>query len=266
MSASPPATRPPRPGWPVRVGLALLRSLEVTALVLALLLTPLWCSVPTDVERLARERPTTTATIERRRAAARAHDEAFALDWRWRDLDQIAVVLRRAVMMAEDFYFTSHHGVDWGQTLGAIVDNLGSGGQSMGGSTITPAAGQEPLPVTGANAAPQGRRDAHRRTARAGAQQAPHHRAVPEHHRARRRHLRRRGRGAALVRCAGVGAQPRPRRCAWRSCCRRRYATARPRCRRRSPRTPAGCCTACARAASSARPSCTTGLLDLGPP
>jgi monofunctional biosynthetic peptidoglycan transglycosylase len=137
MSASPPATRPPRPGWPVRVGLALLRSLEVTALVLALLLTPLWCSVPTDVERLARERPTTTATIERRRAAARAHDEAFALDWRWRDLDQIAVVLRRAVMMAEDFYFTSHHGVDWGQTLGAIVDNLGSGGQSMGGSTIT---------------------------------------------------------------------------------------------------------------------------------
>lgn len=137
MSASPPAADLPRPRRLVRVGRLALRGLEVAALVLALLLTPLWCSVPTDVDRLAHERPTTTATIERRRAAARARGDVFTPDWRWRDLDQIAVVLRRAVMMAEDFYFTSHHGVDWGQTVGAVLDNVRSGGQSMGGSTIT---------------------------------------------------------------------------------------------------------------------------------
>lgn len=54
-----------------------------------------------------------------------------------RSLSKIAPIMQKAIIDVEDVRFYEHHGIDWRGTLRAFVTNLGSGGVSQGGSTIT---------------------------------------------------------------------------------------------------------------------------------
>lgn len=57
-------------------------------------------------------------------------------DRRWLPLDEIAPVLKHAVVMSEDGQFCSHRGIDWGE-LNAVIEDAMSGEQTRGASTIT---------------------------------------------------------------------------------------------------------------------------------
>ena len=96
----------------------------------------LWCSVPGDVDGLRVGEPTTTAFIDLRRDTAQATGHTLVVERSWRAFDDISVHLRRTVMMAEDFRFVRHHGVEWGTVLRATWRNL-TLRDEIGGSTIT---------------------------------------------------------------------------------------------------------------------------------
>jgi monofunctional biosynthetic peptidoglycan transglycosylase len=90
-----------------------------------------------DVGALARIPPTTTAFIERykerERAAGRTPRPAFA----WTPYAAISPDVKRAVLVAEDINFFTHHGFDWGEIKHAIEENLGDRDTPRGASTIS---------------------------------------------------------------------------------------------------------------------------------
>jgi len=57
--------------------------------------------------------PERTALMEQRAREAHAGDGAFAADQRWVSFDEISPTLVRAVIVAEDYRFRLHEGVDW---------------------------------------------------------------------------------------------------------------------------------------------------------
>ena len=83
-----------------------------------------------DVAALATHNPKTTAFLE----AARARGDA--VEWRWVPYDQISVELRKAVVVAEDLSFFSHHGFDTHELKIAARDAI-EGKRARGASTIT---------------------------------------------------------------------------------------------------------------------------------
>jgi monofunctional glycosyltransferase len=90
-----------------------------------------------NVGALARTPPTTTAFIERykerERAAGRAPRPAFA----WTPYAAISPNVKRAVLVAEDINFFTHHGFDWGEIKSAIEESLGDRDTPRGASTIS---------------------------------------------------------------------------------------------------------------------------------
>jgi len=90
-----------------------------------------------DVGALARIPPTTTAFIERykerERAAGRTPRPAFT----WTPYAAISPDVKRAVLVAEDINFFTHHGFDWGEIKHAIEENLGDRDTPRGASTIS---------------------------------------------------------------------------------------------------------------------------------
>jgi monofunctional biosynthetic peptidoglycan transglycosylase len=90
-----------------------------------------------DVGALATRPPTTTAFIERykerERAAGRTPRPAIA----WTPYAAISPNLKRAVLVAEDISFFTHHGFDWGQIKHAIEESLGDRESARGASTIS---------------------------------------------------------------------------------------------------------------------------------
>ena len=52
-------------------------------------------------------------------------------------LSKIAPIMQQALIDVEDVRFYQHHGIDWRGTLRALLTNLGGGGVSQGGSTLT---------------------------------------------------------------------------------------------------------------------------------
>jgi monofunctional biosynthetic peptidoglycan transglycosylase len=90
-----------------------------------------------DVGALAKRPPTTTAFIERykerERAAGRTSRPVFA----WTPYAAISPNVKRAVLVAEDINFFTHHGFDWGQIKNAIEESLGDRESARGASTIS---------------------------------------------------------------------------------------------------------------------------------
>jgi monofunctional glycosyltransferase len=90
-----------------------------------------------DVGALAKRPPTTTAFIERykerERAAGRTPRPIFA----WTPYAAISPNVKRAVLVAEDINFFTHHGFDWGEIKNAIEENLGDRESARGASTIS---------------------------------------------------------------------------------------------------------------------------------
>jgi len=91
---------------PVEVALGVL-VLVVTSAAVA------WHSITPGVRALATENPERTELIDQRIAEARARGEELELRWTWVPLDRISPNLVRTVVVAEDYRFRQHAGVDW---------------------------------------------------------------------------------------------------------------------------------------------------------
>lgn len=90
-----------------------------------------------DVAALAKERPKTTAFMERRKADLRKQGKSDELKWTWVSYGRISPYLRRAVLVAEDNEFYDHQGVDTKAMKEAFERNWKRGRVTHGGSTIT---------------------------------------------------------------------------------------------------------------------------------
>ena len=90
-----------------------------------------------DVTALAHRAPATTAFIERYKARERAAGRRPQVTLAWTDYPRISPNLKRAVLVAEDVNFFSHHGFDWGEIKTAVEESLGERETARGASTIT---------------------------------------------------------------------------------------------------------------------------------
>src|SRR5262245_13639545 len=90
-----------------------------------------------SVGSLAVERPATTAFIERYRAEQRARGRPDRVAREWTPYAAISPAVKRAVLVAEDVNFFSHHGFALDEMQNALGDALRDGEIPRGASTIT---------------------------------------------------------------------------------------------------------------------------------
>jgi monofunctional biosynthetic peptidoglycan transglycosylase len=90
-----------------------------------------------DVAGLARRNPTTTAFIEQYRARQRAQGHEARIAWRWVGYARISASLTRAVLVAEDITFFSHHGFAPDEMRRALTKAVEEVELPRGASTIT---------------------------------------------------------------------------------------------------------------------------------
>ncbi len=90
-----------------------------------------------DVAPLARQNPRTTAFIERYRARERAAGRDDRVAWLWVPYARISPNLVRAVLVAEDITFFSHHGFELAELKHAVTKALEEQELPRGASTIT---------------------------------------------------------------------------------------------------------------------------------
>ncbi len=88
-------------------------------------------------KRLAVERPATTAFIEQYRARQRAAGRPARVAWVWTPYAAIAPGLKRAVLVAEDIGFFSHHGFALAEMQHALEDAFRDQELPRGASTIS---------------------------------------------------------------------------------------------------------------------------------
>ena len=94
-----------------------------------------WITWP-DVKDLADNNPETTAFIERYRAGG-SGSENRSVDWQWVPYGEISSHLKRAVIVAEDARFFTHHGFATEEIRAAIAEAVESGETPRGASTLT---------------------------------------------------------------------------------------------------------------------------------
>jgi monofunctional biosynthetic peptidoglycan transglycosylase len=90
-----------------------------------------------DVAALARRNPTTTAFIEAYRREQRAAGRDDRVAWIWTPYAAISPHVVRAVLVAEDINFFSHHGFELTEIRTALGQALEDLGAPRGASTIT---------------------------------------------------------------------------------------------------------------------------------
>jgi monofunctional glycosyltransferase len=81
--------------------------------------------------------PGSTAWMKMRARQARQEDRVLEIRHTWVDLGDIPRDLRRAVVLAEDGNFYTHHGFDWEAIRAARARNERADRVKFGGSTIT---------------------------------------------------------------------------------------------------------------------------------
>ena len=89
------------------------------------------------VAGLATRPPTTTAFIERYKERERAAGRTPQVTIVWTPYAAISPNMKRAVLVAEDINFFSHHGFDWGEIKSALEESLGDRETARGASTIS---------------------------------------------------------------------------------------------------------------------------------
>lgn len=121
-----------RRGWKDAVRRAV-RLLAAALLLYAAFVALTW----PDVAELAHENPTTTAFIERYRAAQRRAHAPADVAWTWVPYQRIAPQLKRAVLVGEDINFFHHHGFDADEIRTALRDAWHERELPRGASTLT---------------------------------------------------------------------------------------------------------------------------------
>lgn len=124
MTPAHPRRRP----WRALLGLALVA--------LAGWLASEWWTWP-DVAALARRNPTTTAFIEHYRRTQRVAGRDARVDWTWTPYASISPHVKRAVLVAEDINFFSHHGFELAEIRNVLEQAIEEGELRRGASTIT---------------------------------------------------------------------------------------------------------------------------------
>ena len=94
-----------------------------------------WMTWP-NVKDLADNNPETTAFIELYRAGG-SPSENRTIDWRWVPYRDISSHLKRAVIVAEDARFFTHHGFATEAIKAAITEAVERGEAPRGASTLT---------------------------------------------------------------------------------------------------------------------------------
>ena len=94
-----------------------------------------WVTWP-NVKDLVDNNPETTAFIELYRDGG-SRSEDRAVDWRWVPYGEISSHLKRAVIVAEDTRFFTHHGFATEEIKAAIAEAVESGEAPRGASTLT---------------------------------------------------------------------------------------------------------------------------------
>jgi len=94
-----------------------------------------WIMWP-DVKDLADNNPETTAFIELYRDGG-SPSEDRTVDWRWVAYGEISSNLKRAVLVAEDARFFTHHGFAHAAIKAAITEAVERGEAPRGASTLT---------------------------------------------------------------------------------------------------------------------------------
>jgi monofunctional biosynthetic peptidoglycan transglycosylase len=94
-----------------------------------------WMTWP-NVKDLADNNPETTAFIELYRAGG-SPSENRTVDWRWVPYREISSHLKRAVIVAEDARFFTHHGFATEAIKAAITEAVERGEAPRGASTLT---------------------------------------------------------------------------------------------------------------------------------
>lgn len=113
-----------------------MRGAGVALLLLAAAAAAIWLTLP-DVAKLRDRTPASTSFIELRKARLRAEGRSDRIERIVVPLSRISPLLRRAVVVAEDANFYSHHGVDWLATKAAVETDIEKKRWRLGGSTIT---------------------------------------------------------------------------------------------------------------------------------
>jgi monofunctional biosynthetic peptidoglycan transglycosylase len=96
-----------------------------------------WLWTFPDISALATTNPPYTALIEAKHTEATVQGRPFKATLIWVPLKRISPHLQRAVIVAEDASFYSHHGFDWEGIKEALTRNWEKGKLQRGGSTIT---------------------------------------------------------------------------------------------------------------------------------
>ncbi len=94
-----------------------------------------WITWP-DVKDLVDNNPETTAFIELYRDGG-SRSENRTVDWRWVPYAEISSHLKRAVIVAEDARFFTHHGFATEEIRAAIAEAVERGETPRGASTLT---------------------------------------------------------------------------------------------------------------------------------
>lgn len=127
--------------WSSNKGSALSKLLFLLVVLVGLPLTIgfglYWLWTFPDVSALATTNPPYTALIEAKDAEAAAQGRPVKATLIWVPLRRISPHLQRAVIVAEDASFYSHHGFDWEGIREALMRNWETGKLHRGGSTIT---------------------------------------------------------------------------------------------------------------------------------
>ncbi len=90
-----------------------------------------------DVSKLKKENPKKTSFMEYRESEYRAKGKKIRIQSRWVPLGAISPFLMKAVLIAEDDKFWSHHGFDKEAIQKALEKNMETGKFKFGGSTIS---------------------------------------------------------------------------------------------------------------------------------
>ncbi len=117
----------------------LLRFIKVTIVLVVLLVVGFagFYMVYPDVSKLKKQNPGKTSFMEYREAEYRAKGNKIRIQSKWVPLRSISPYLMKAVLIAEDDKFWSHHGFDTEAIQKALEKNLEAGRFKLGGSTIS---------------------------------------------------------------------------------------------------------------------------------
>ncbi|HVN95956.1 MAG TPA: monofunctional biosynthetic peptidoglycan transglycosylase [Syntrophorhabdaceae bacterium] len=113
-----------------------IRLFIVLVLVFAVCFAGFYCMYP-DVSRLKKQNPNKTSFMEYREKEWKAKGKRTKIQRKWVSLPNISPYLIKAVIIAEDDKFWSHHGFDLDAIEKALEKNIEKGKFTFGGSTIS---------------------------------------------------------------------------------------------------------------------------------